>query len=287
MVLNIHHNNFIDNKYRRIYELLVKSRKLRGVDKRKYDIYLEKHHIIPVSLGGENLDDNYVLLSAREHYIAHWLLTKFTTGNNWHKMCSAFFRMCHSSKTHKRNYTSSQYERAVKASAYAKSVMYKGVKRGPANISEEAMKIKIEEGKKLAKRNLEKALSDPNYHRNRSNILSKRAKECGHGKWMKGRKWFTNGIEDIQCNIENVPEGFSEGRTNNAKGFHIEASEKGRELLRTGEAITSTWFIDPITGESFPTKGAAAEHYEISKTAIDKRVAKNKLFKVKMVDFYD
>lgn len=40
--------------------------------------YFENHHIIPSSLGGSNDKDNMVLLTAREHYICHWLLYKIT-----------------------------------------------------------------------------------------------------------------------------------------------------------------------------------------------------------------
>lgn len=39
--------------------------------------YYEKHHIKPRSLGGDDSEDNLVLLTAREHYLAHYLLWKF------------------------------------------------------------------------------------------------------------------------------------------------------------------------------------------------------------------
>lgn len=38
--------------------------------------YTETHHIIPKCLGGTNDKDNLVVLTAREHYICHWLLAK-------------------------------------------------------------------------------------------------------------------------------------------------------------------------------------------------------------------
>ena len=38
--------------------------------------YSEKHHIIPVSMGGSNSSVNKVVLTAREHYLIHWLLYK-------------------------------------------------------------------------------------------------------------------------------------------------------------------------------------------------------------------
>jgi len=39
-------------------------------------VYYEKHHVIPRSLGGTDSKDNIVLLTAREHYLAHYLLMK-------------------------------------------------------------------------------------------------------------------------------------------------------------------------------------------------------------------
>lgn len=38
--------------------------------------YYENHHIIPRSLNGSNSSENLVLLTAREHFICHWLLVK-------------------------------------------------------------------------------------------------------------------------------------------------------------------------------------------------------------------
>lgn len=62
---------FLDNKYARWYHELMQSRKTL-----KREGYLEKHHIIPKSLGGPNIRSNLVWLTAREHFIAHLLLVK-------------------------------------------------------------------------------------------------------------------------------------------------------------------------------------------------------------------
>ena len=43
--------------------------------------YIERHHIIPVCLGGTNDDDNIVSLLAEEHYCAHLLLAKIHKNN--------------------------------------------------------------------------------------------------------------------------------------------------------------------------------------------------------------
>lgn len=61
--------------YLKHYHKLCSSRKaLRR--SREDNTYYENHHIIPKSLGGNDLEDNKVLLTAREHYIAHLLLYK-------------------------------------------------------------------------------------------------------------------------------------------------------------------------------------------------------------------
>jgi hypothetical protein len=66
---------FIDNKYTHTYYKIIERSKSRIIP-----YYTEKHHIIPKSLGGSNKKDNLALLTAREHFICHLLLTKMTSG---------------------------------------------------------------------------------------------------------------------------------------------------------------------------------------------------------------
>ena len=57
--------------YKKHYEALCK----RGQTRIKEESgYYEKHHIIPKCKGGSNLEDNLTNLTAKEHYIAHFLL---------------------------------------------------------------------------------------------------------------------------------------------------------------------------------------------------------------------
>lgn len=63
------------------YNLLIQRAQLRGSDKSKLDFYSERHHITPRCMGGTDNADNLVLLTAREHYIAHLLLTKIYSDN--------------------------------------------------------------------------------------------------------------------------------------------------------------------------------------------------------------
>lgn len=56
--------------------------------------YVEVHHIIPKSMGGENTADNLVALTGREHLICHWLLTKIViTKKHYHQMVRALSAM--------------------------------------------------------------------------------------------------------------------------------------------------------------------------------------------------
>jgi hypothetical protein len=63
--------------------------------KHESGIYTERHHIIPKCIGGTDEPSNIVRLSAREHYIAHRLLVKFTIGNTFYKMNEAFSIFSH------------------------------------------------------------------------------------------------------------------------------------------------------------------------------------------------
>lgn len=80
---------FIDNKYKFWYFNICDKAKGENRTKNK-NIYYEKHHILPRSLGGTNDKENLVLLTSREHFLCHWLLTKFTIGASKRKMLNAF-----------------------------------------------------------------------------------------------------------------------------------------------------------------------------------------------------
>jgi hypothetical protein len=80
----------IDNKYKRWYFSLVEKVQYRIL---KEEILKERHHIIPISLGGNNEKSNIVYLTIREHLLVHRLLPKFLDGIQKSKMCHAYFRM--------------------------------------------------------------------------------------------------------------------------------------------------------------------------------------------------
>lgn len=73
--------------YEKIYNQIIARAKTRILDG-----YKERHHIIPKCMGGTNDKENLVDLTAREHFICHWILMRLYTDN--HKLAYAFKAMC-------------------------------------------------------------------------------------------------------------------------------------------------------------------------------------------------
>lgn len=70
--------------YKNLYEDLINSCKIRGLEKIKLDFYTETHHILPRCLGGTDETSNLVLLTPLEHLVAHILLLRIDEDNLKH-----------------------------------------------------------------------------------------------------------------------------------------------------------------------------------------------------------
>jgi hypothetical protein len=126
------------NKYYKWYQQIISNAKMRSLEG-----YTEEHHIIPKSLGGNNSSENLVELSAREHFICHWLLTKFVE-QNVEKMKYALWLMTTTENSLQQRYkiTPKKYEIIKKSLASTFSKQKSGRK-----LSEET-KRKISETRK-------------------------------------------------------------------------------------------------------------------------------------------
>jgi hypothetical protein len=85
--------------YTKIYNSLITQAKNRQVD---INQYYERHHIVPKCCNGEDTESNTVLLTGREHYIAHLLLWKMFPSNS--KLLFAFRMMSHANNNGLRTY---------------------------------------------------------------------------------------------------------------------------------------------------------------------------------------
>ena len=151
----------LQNKYTRIYNQIIaraQSRTLTG--------YKEKHHIIPQSLSGTNDKANLVELTAREHFICHWLLVKMVEGTARSKMLYALKGMKAENKFQERyetKITARVYETYRKEHATNHSNTMKGRtanNKGRAMSDEQKQKLRIAAtGKKYSEATIAKRIA--------------------------------------------------------------------------------------------------------------------------------
>lgn len=126
---------FIPNKYTNWYYAIIHN------PNRPKAEYFETHHILPKSLGGSNSPTNLVRLTAREHFICHWLLTKMTSGPDRHKMVYALNGM------KRKNRTQARYSTPITARVYDRLRSEIALLHSQREVSEET-KAKMSASKK-------------------------------------------------------------------------------------------------------------------------------------------
>lgn len=214
-------------KYKKWYDNIIKKAKTRTLEG-----YSENHHIIPKSLGGSDDLNNIVSLTAREHFICHILLIKFTTGQDRHKMLHAGILMKSTNRYQNRYINSRLYETIKKEYSEHFSKMQKG-----ENNTFYGKKHSQETRKKMSEAKLKLHNSDwvnPHIGMKRSeetkrNIsLSKRGKispkkgipqgpltqeqKERHKKAIQGKCfWWNNGINNVRGEKSPGPE-WTRGR---------------------------------------------------------------------------
>lgn len=245
--------------YKRIYDDLMETRlsvKKERIGQKKQGSYFERHHIIPLSMGGNKSyalgSDNIVLLTAREHYIAHrmlWLIYRTR------EMGFAFHKMVFStSPLQKRRFDSKAYEAAKLALSQCqrgennpmwgkgsllrgKPNINKGKKTGPRpDMYGDKNPSRREDVRKKLSEKL-KGLKKPPMSEETKNKISARTKGSGNPRFGKYKFHFTD-IEIFEYSAKN---GIFIKKWNNI----IEASEfydiDRREIYRNTEGRTRSY----------------------------------------------
>jgi hypothetical protein len=97
------------NKYTKWYDYITKN------GKQIREPGLERHHILPRSLGGTDDSSNITFITPREHFVCHWLLTKiYPNGEEHWKMLNALRMMRAENPNQKR------YNTKITSRVYAK-----------------------------------------------------------------------------------------------------------------------------------------------------------------------
>lgn len=95
--------------YQKIHDSIIENAKNRKLPK---EVYTERHHVLPKSMGGDDEKSNLVVLTGREHFIIHWLLYKIHKNP---QMTYAFFAMTKPGNKSQHRYTSWSFHYARQA----------------------------------------------------------------------------------------------------------------------------------------------------------------------------
>lgn len=198
-------------------------------------MYTEKHHIIPKCIGGTNDKSNLTILTAREHFIVHYILAEKIYPEN-SKLWYAFVRMCNSvNKYQKRHIPSSTtYE-------YAKQRLSKTYKKygAPSKgrvLSEEHKEIvrQANTGKTISKK-MRSVLSEKykgKTYEERFGVdraeeiklkISGSVNNCGDKNPMFGKKMKDISKNKMRITLENGGKKMRGNKNPNAKSvIHLE-----------------------------------------------------------------
>jgi len=203
--------------YLKIYNNLIQIAIDQNRKKKSGGPYYEKHHILPVCIGGKNESSNLVLLTAKEHYMAHKLLCKIYPKSNslryafW-LMINAKSRGQYRYKTCSRVY---EYEKLLFA-----EMQRQNIKDKPHSLKNPEMIKKCTEAKLLAK------VKRPDLSNN-----NKKAVQCPHcakiGPVFNMKRWhFDNckshtGVKKSHPKIE-CPHCGMKSQAANIKRYHMD-----------------------------------------------------------------
>lgn len=142
------------------------------------DGYCEVHHIVPRSLGGSNEKDNLINLTARQHYIAHWILAR-ALGDS---AARAFFMMSNFGKYGKVNSTTY----AIARKEYSSLVSEQMIGRIMPPVSDET-----KEKQRQAK--LGKKRPDEHIEKIRQSQIGRKLSDEWRANVSKGKRGKSNG----------------------------------------------------------------------------------------------
>ena len=186
----IYNNIIVNAKYKN---------RIRLRKNQKGYIYYEKHHILPRCLGGKNDAENLVLLTAKEHFVCHKLLTHIFPGNR--KIIFAFHRICYSKNMRIASPRDYEYCRLLVSIAMsgANHPMYH--KTHTKKAKEKISNSKI--GKKQSKERIQNRIKKCNLKRDET--IKKQSKSlAGHKVSEETRKKISKKLTNKKKSIEHI-----------------------------------------------------------------------------------
>jgi len=259
--------------YRKIYDQIIERARYREIQG-----YCETHHIIPSSVGGRDIDENKVKLTAREHFICHWILHTLFPKND--KLFMAFHMMCIVSSGNQKRYIPSS--RIIEYSKIEQSNRMKGKPGYWKDKKREDVSginhptFKNPEIKKSISRKLK--------GHQVSEETRKKISESNKGKspWNSGKK--TGPITDLhkskisKSNIGKAKGEMKQETREKIRNIQLEKSSSAKKIvqkLQSGETVQffnsikearektgCTRIIDSLKGRRLLVNGFIWEYYE-------------------------
>lgn len=229
---------FNENKYTKTYFKIIENSAKKDFSDTKER--LEKHHIIPRSMGGTDNDDNLVFLTLREHYVVHWLLTKMCQEDlHVAKMKTAFMLMC---------------SRALNGGVRVPSRVYARIKSEKLLNSyrvdcynpdtEEYKTFNLDKEEDIPYPWIKKGKPKSEDHKDK--IRQAHAGKSKDQAKARGKKWYYNPQTNEKTQVlvgQEVPEGFVVGIGNNKdnSGYRTWFCESTGEYVSSKECPGEGW----------------------------------------------
>jgi len=251
-------DDFLDNKYRKIYFDLIQKRIDNPLHKERE--YCERHHIIPRSLGGSDEKSNLVNLTAREHFIAHRLLVKITEGTAKRSMWWSLHRTLYS-RPSEVPLNSRDYEKfRIQWSAYLKENHHsKRIPEWNKKMSEIVTKDwednenkRIAVSKAFSKSHEDRKKENPEAYYENQRKNSKKGNEAVKDKWKNNKEWVENERKRMSDRVKGEKNPmFGKKLSEDSKKIISEKSKRKRWVHNDKESV----LIDKDLLEEYLSKG--------------------------------
>lgn len=234
--------------YQKIYNSIISKRKLCPAD-----THIEKHHIIPKCMGGNNIKENIVFLTSREHFICHYLLTKIYPKHMGLKYAFRCMRATPKNSNHKRYINSRLFESLKGSIVVSEETKRKMSQKQKGKILSEDTKRKISEanlGKILSKESIQKMKNTKN--KIEENGLTQATNAARKSmRTMKSKLWDGLSYEEYQRKI-NVGRKMTQEQIEKRKLHNNKIQSNGKTLAQNiGEKALKTRDSKIIDGMSY------------------------------------
>jgi hypothetical protein len=250
---------YLDNKYTKWYYSIITNASIR-----KENLgYVEKHHIIPRSLGGSKTSkNNIVCLTPKEHFICHLLLTKMVKGQQQYKMLKALTMLMGVKNIGKGRY--------IACGRWYSYVRHENKKNVDIFWTEERRKAhsdKLKLYNEMLNKDSEKEInrrkliseSQKNKTWTEKAIINRTENMKKSAERRKGKPWSENRRKSYENNPYIQPESANKIRSEKLKGRKTSVGNTGKiqsDITKWNKMVSNpktliAWFLSPSNEEIF------------------------------------